>query len=77
VNISIFPACTVAQVDAELEHIKTIGYNIFAEFGIDLPLLFGLCRKVKKYKDPHDSIGVKSFKHILLVKTVFAFLIGR
>jgi len=62
-HVCIFPAGTVAQVNAELEHIEPIGHNILAEFGVDLPVLFGFRRQVEKYKYPHDAVCVKAFKH--------------
>ncbi len=62
--IRVFPAGTVAQVDAELKHVEAIGHDLFAELRIYLAFLFGFSWQVKKYKYPHDTVCVKSFKHL-------------
>ena len=55
-NIRIFPAGAVTQVNAELEHIKAVGHYVLAEPGIYLPVLFGFCRQVKVHKYPHNAV---------------------
>lgn len=62
-HVCIFLAGAVPQVNAELEHVETIRDNILSEFGIDLPVFFGFCRKIKKYKYPHDAVCIETFKH--------------
>ena len=63
VHLRIFAAAAVPYVHAELKHLKTVFQNFLPEQGIVLPVLFGFGRKVEKYEDPHNSIGVKTGKH--------------
>ena len=55
VDIGIFHAGTMAQIDGELEHGEAILLQLLAEGGIRLPLLLGLGGKVEEDKNPHDA----------------------
>jgi len=63
-DFRILPAGAMPQVNAELEHLEPIRYNILSEPGIDLPVLFGFCRKIEEYKYPHDPVSIETFKHV-------------
>ena len=61
VDISVFHAGAMAQVDGELEHGETIFLQLLTEGGIRLPLLLGLGGKVEEHKNPHDAVLAEPF----------------
>ena len=61
VDISIFHAGAMAQVDRELEHCETILLQLLAKRGIRLPLFLGLGGKVEEHKNPHDAVLAEPF----------------
>ena len=55
-DIGIFATGAMAQVDAKLEHSKAIAYQVVPKLGVLFSVGRGLCREIKKYKYPHNSI---------------------
>lgn len=64
-HLGILPAGAMPQVNAELKHLEPIRYNILPEPSIDLPVLFGFCRKIEEYKYPHYPVSIETFKHVV------------
>ena len=67
-NIRIFGAGAVPQIDTELKHCKPIRQEFLTELGIFLPVFLGICWKVKQNQHPHNPIFAKSCVHFLALR---------
>jgi len=52
---------TMAYVNGELEHGKTIFHETLAKLYIFFLVLFRLCWQIEKYQKPHNPVFAKSF----------------
>jgi len=56
--IGAFAACTMPCIHRILHHGKSVLSQSFAKLCCFTPLYFGYYRQIKKYKNPHNMIGV-------------------
>ena len=55
-NIGIRHACTMPNVDGELEHGETVHLQLFAKQGIGTLVLLCIRRQIKKHQHPHNPV---------------------
>src|SRR5690606_27247499 len=55
-DLRIFPAVTMSDVNGKLKHNESITHDFFSKSGMILPILLCFGRKIKKYKNPQNSI---------------------
>ena len=67
-HLSVFHTCAVAHIYGKLKHGETVALKPLAEQHIFLLVLLGFSGKVKKYKNPHNTIFAKT------VHNYFSFL---
>lgn len=60
VDLGVFLAWAMPQVDGKLEHGEPVRHDALAEIGVGLAFLLRLRRQIEKHKHPHNPVFAES-----------------
>ena len=61
-HIRVLLAGAMPHINGELEHSEPVLHQLLSEIRRGLPLLFGLCRQIKKHENPHNLVFTEPFQ---------------